>query len=185
MGSAIKKSIYIASKSRPSFTSMIRKLCPTDLDAFIRIRRESFQNAPLSFEQDGDTIFQPTVVMKQLEQTAHQFILGYFNEQAELCGIMGFNRYDVEKRKHRSYIWGVYLRESERGKGVAKQMLNIVLTEARAQEGLERIILNVSNHAKGAQKLYKSVGFVEFGREPSAARHGAINMDEIYMMLDL
>lgn len=164
---------------------MIRKLTPDDLDAFIRIRKESFQRAPLSFEQEGDIILQPTVVLEQLQNTANQFILGHFNDGGELTGIMGFNRYEVKKRNHRSYLWGVYLRAEERGKGIAKKMLELVIAEARTLEGLERITLTVSNHALGAIRLYQNEGFVEFGREPAAARTGNVDMDEIYMLLNL
>lgn len=164
---------------------MIRKLTPSDLTEFMRIRRESFKKAPLSFEQTGDAILQPSVIIEQLHITDYQFILGYFTEDGRLNGIMGLSRYQPQKRRHRGYLWGVYLSEQTRGKGIAHQLLSEVIAQARAMDGLERIILTVSNHAKGALKLYKNFGFVEFGREKGAARTGDVNMDEIYMQLDL
>jgi ribosomal protein S18 acetylase RimI-like enzyme len=164
---------------------MIRKLSPNDVDQFTRLRRESFKLAPLSFEQEGDVILDPSVVMSQLECTDDQFILGFFDVDGRLGGMMGFNRYIPNKRKHRSYLWGVYLSEKLRGQGIARQLLRQLIQEARSMEGLERIILTVSNHATEALKLYRAEGFVEFGREPGAAKTGAVRMDEVYMLLDL
>lgn len=164
---------------------MIRKLTPADAPEFMRLRRESFRKAPLSFEQTGDIILQPSVILEQLRITDHQFVLGYFSKTGRLLGIMALNRYEPVKRQHRSYLWGVYLNEEIRGQGIAGQLLTEVIAEARAMDGLERIILTVSNHAKGALKLYKKAGFTEFGREPDAARTGDIQMDEIYMLLEL
>lgn len=164
---------------------MLRRLNQDDLAAFMQLRRECFQKAPLSFEQEGDIILQPTVVLEQLQETEDKFILGYFDEDGRLSGMMGFYRYLPKKRRHRSYLWGVYLSEHTRGKGIAKKMLQQVIEDAKKMEGLERIILTVSNWAESAIKLYKNEGFVEFGREPGAARTGDTPMDEIYMMLEL
>jgi ribosomal protein S18 acetylase RimI-like enzyme len=98
---------------------------------------------------------------------------------------MGFTRFEKIKRRHRSELWGVYVSPAARGRGVAALLLEETLRRARQLEGLERITLAVSNRAPAARHLYEKVGFVEFGREPGAARTGNVEMDEIHMLLNL
>lgn len=171
---------------------MIRELTVADLDDFIAIRRESFARAPLSFAQLPDLEIDREQTKKDLAaKNEENFILGYFidskadGEQPILAGIMGMIRYDSPKRRHRGFLWGVYVREIARGRGAARKMLEETIARARHLEGFRRIILTVSNHSVGAIRLYESVGFVEFGREAGAAMNGETPMDEIHMYLDI
>ncbi|MEL6141231.1 MAG: GNAT family N-acetyltransferase [Bacteroidota bacterium] len=164
---------------------MIRPLGPNDVHQFIQIRRDSFRYAPLSFQQEPDVEIDIEKTRQDLaEKNEENFVLGYFIDE-ELVGIWGFYRYQPKKRRHRGYIWGVYVNKDHQGKGIGKALIDECIARARTLPGLERIILTVSHQAPGALRLYKSAGFVEFGREPEAARTGDVPMDEIYLMLDL
>lgn len=164
---------------------MIRPLGPQDLATFMAIRAESFREAPLAFGQAADAKIDPEQTLQDLAaKNESNFILGYFVDE-QLVGMMGLMRYELPKRRHRSYLWGVYVAQRFQGRGIARQLLDECILRARKLDGLERIILTVSHHATGAIALYTKAGFVTFGREPGAARTGDIPMDEIYMLLDL
>lgn len=168
---------------------MIRALTPADLEAYIAMRRESFTKAPLAFIQLPDEEINRELTQQEMAQwNEENFMLGYFltqEGQQTLVGIMGLMRHTAPKRRHRAYLWGVYVREEARGKRVAKQLLEETLKRCREMEGLERITLTVSHHAEAAIALYEGVGFVQFGCEPGAARTGDIPMNETYFLLDL
>lgn len=168
---------------------MIRTLSSKDLDAYIAIRRESFIKAPLAFAQLADEEIDRELTLKEMSSWGEEnFVLGHFPERGEtsqLMGIMGLMRYTAPKRRHRAYLWGVYVKEEARGQGVAKKLLEETLGRCQRMNGLERIMLTVSHHAEAAIALYKSVGFVQFGCEPGAARTGNIAMNELYFLLDL
>lgn len=163
---------------------MLRPLTPEDLDAYVRLRRASFRSDPLSFEQPADVVIDPAVALDELDGGPERYVLGCFEEDV-LVGMVGFTRYEGPKRRHRAYLWGVYLQPACRGKGLARLMLETVVKRARELEGLERIILTVSHRADAALKIYAALGFVEFGREAGAARTGTEEMDEVYLLLDL
>ncbi|MFT6000383.1 MAG: ribosomal protein S18 acetylase RimI-like enzyme [Neolewinella sp.] len=169
---------------------MIRSLTPADTEAFVALRYQAFTTDPLSWDHDPGTPIDPEVWRPRLaEVPGLEFVLGYFlaegRETPALVGIMGFTRFEKVKRRHRSALWGVYVSPSARGLRVSAKLLAEALRRARQLEGLERVILSVSNQAPAALHLYEKAGFVEFGREPGAARTGEVDMDEIHMLLEL
>ena len=168
-------------------TESIRPLSHhTDVEAFIRLRRAGFRRAPLSFAQDPDVEIDAEATRAEWERTLgrDEFILGYFVGD-ELAGIVGFSRSRPAKRSHRGFVWGFYVDENFRGRRIGRQLMEALIDRARDIPGLERIYLTVSNHATAALRLYRQLGFTEFGREPDAARTGAVSMDEIYLQLSL
>lgn len=173
---------------------MIRALTATDVDQFIAMRRESFTRAPLSFAQDPDVEIDRAQTIRDLEaKHSEDFILGYFvhadDDTTEaptlLVGILGLFRYEPAKRRHRSFLWGVYVKDEFQGRSIARQLVKEGIALARKMEGLTRIILTASHHAEAAIQLYRSEGFVVFGREPGASLNHGVPMDEVYMLLDL
>ncbi|WP_020569147.1 GNAT family N-acetyltransferase [Neolewinella persica] len=169
---------------------MIRPLTPDDTEAFIALRYEAFTTDPLSWDHEPGTPIDPEVWRPRIaEVPGLKFVLGYFltedRETPELAGILGFTRYEKPKRRHRAMLWGVYVSPAARGRNAGGQLLEETLRRARQLEGLERVTLTVSHLAPAALHLYRKAGFVEYGREPGAARTGKVRMDEIYMLLEL
>lgn len=175
---------------------MIRPLTANDVDQFIQMRRESFLRAPLSFAQRPDMVIDRDATIEDLKaKNEEDFILGYFIHSPEsdpaeqapdlLVATLGLFRYQPAKRRHRSFMWGVYVKEELQGRGIARQLVRESINRARAMEGLKRIVLTASHHAAPALHLYHSEGFVEFGREPGASISDGVAMDEVHLMLDL
>jgi len=169
---------------------MVRPLTLTDLDAFVALRAASFSSDPLSWDQDADSVVDPEVWADRIvEKPGEQFLLGFFmadeHGKEQLAGILGFQRYKKQKRRHRGMVWGVYVSPAARGRGAARKLLRECIRRTKKIDGLERLNLTVSSYAEAACRLYLSEGFREFAREKDAARTGEVRMDEVYMTLEV
>lgn len=81
---------------------------------------------------------------------------------------------------HRATIVMVYLRDSERGRGHAVAMLDLLLDHARAL-GIRQVELAVSAENPAAMRFYQREGFHEIGCIPAALLHEGREIDEIVM----
>lgn len=66
----------------------------------------------------------------------------------------------------------VVIAPSERGKGLARPMVNMLIEQAFAMPGIERLELNVYTFNVGAIHIYKSLGFTLEGVRRSSTRAG-------------
>lgn len=62
------------------------------------------------------------------------------------------------------YIAEIAISSSERGKGLGKQVLNIIIEKAK-EKNFKRVTLDADFRNKGAYKLYKSLGFKVFKKK--------------------
>jgi len=84
-------------------------------------------------------------------------------------------------RKHVG-TFGIIIDNSYRGEGIGKVLMELVISEAKKNlNNLKIIILEVFADNYIAQKLYKKVGFVEYGRLPKASKRRGKYIDEILM----
>jgi len=112
------------------------------------------------------------------------FILGAFREGA-LVGMAGFHREQELKSRHKGRVWGVYVTEAARGCGIGRELMRTLIEHANAEPGLQQIVLTVTAGQLAAQRLYQSLGFVAFGREPRALMVDGRYVDEDYYVLIL
>lgn len=68
-----------------------------------------------------------------------------------------------QKMSHIAYVWGVYVRDTYRGKGIGKKLMEVVISELQANKEIEKINLNVNTKQISAVKLYESFGFQIIG----------------------
>jgi ribosomal protein S18 acetylase RimI-like enzyme len=89
------------------------------------------------------------------------------------------------KSRHKGHVWGVYVTEARRGRGMGRALMGSLVDRARACQGLEQIILTVTTEQTAARRLYESLGFQKFGQEPRALRIDGRYVDEDYLVLML
>ncbi|MBZ5652679.1 MAG: GNAT family N-acetyltransferase [Acidobacteriia bacterium] len=95
----------------------------------------------------------------------------------------GFFRRRGEKIRHRGGIWGVYVSEECRGKGVGRTLLTELIGLVQLLPGIEQVALAVSSQNAGAKSLYESLGFKVYGCEKRALKIGNGYVDEELMVL--
>ena len=162
----------------------IRFLTPDDRDQWLRLRIEALEGDPEAFSASLDEYRSLNLdeVKRRLWSDGDAFVLGAFQEGC-LSGMAGFYREQGPKSRHKGRVWGVYVTPGARGAGIAYKMMQALLARVGMIEGMEQVLLSVAATQEPAIRLYRSLGFQSFGREPRALRIGDRYIDEEYMVL--
>jgi ribosomal protein S18 acetylase RimI-like enzyme len=165
----------------------LRRLTKEDAEAFWNVRLEGLRLHPEAFSSSyEESIDLPMENVKErISESVDNFIIGAFHDEQGLVGLAGFRREKNVKLKHKGNIWGVYVNTAFRNQGIAKQILQTIIQQAKQLGGMRLILLttNVSNLA--SKKLYHSLGFTTFGIEPQAMYVNHVFLDEEFMVLKL
>ncbi|MGC2186710.1 MAG: GNAT family N-acetyltransferase [Terriglobales bacterium] len=162
----------------------IRQLTNLDAESYRQLRYEALEREPHAFtesvaEHQATTL---ETVRNRLVATDDNFVLGAFIDR-QLIGVAGFFRRRGEKIRHRGGIWGVYVSEECRGKGVGRALLTELIGLVQLLPGIEQVALAVSSQNPGAKGLYESLGFEVYGCEKGALKIGDEYVDEELMVL--
>jgi RimJ/RimL family protein N-acetyltransferase len=157
---------------------MIRLLAPDDVGVFKPVRLEALRAEPGNFASSAaDWENLPDEEWRR-RLAAHPTFVAFV--KGEPVGIIGLMRQQASKMSHRATLIMVYLRASERGKGIAGAMLNRVVEHARA-EGVLQLELVVSSENPAAIRFYSREGFSEVGRIPGGFLHEGRLIDDVMM----
>jgi ribosomal protein S18 acetylase RimI-like enzyme len=141
----------------------VRRLGPDDAAAFQALRLEGLATDPCAFaaspeEEVGHNLLE---VAARLER---QPVFGAVAEGV-LLAVAGFNVPEAAaKKRHKGLLWGVYVREAARGRGLGRAVVARVIEHARAHVVQLHAAVVTSNAA--ARRLYRSLGFEPYGLEP-------------------
>lgn len=102
-----------------------------------------------------------------------------FERKGNLLGVGGLQQFTGEKLAHKALIWGMYVRPTARGLGVADAIVNSLIE--LAPSGVRHLQLTVMAHNDRARGLYERHGFAVYSIEPSSVRIGDRFMDEALM----
>jgi GNAT superfamily N-acetyltransferase len=90
--------------------------------------------------------------------------------QGALVGAAGLSVERREKTRHKATLFGMYVAPDARSRGMGRQLVEAVIREATALDGVEVLQLTVTDGNESARRLYASCGFEPFGAEPMAMR---------------
>lgn len=165
---------------------LIRVLGPVDAVAFQALRLQALAADPVAFassyEDERDTPL--AVVAERLRALSDRAIVGAFDGQ-RLVGLAAWHREEMRKLAHKGFVWGVFIAESHRGRGLARRLMQAVIAHARGADGIRQLNLTASAANRNAIALYESLGFVIYGREPAAICVDGMLHDDVHMSLRL
>jgi GNAT superfamily N-acetyltransferase len=164
----------------------VRLLGPTDAPAFQALRLQALTEDPVAFassyEEERDTPM--AVVAERLVALSDRAIVGAF-EGDRLVGLAAWHREEMRKLQHKGFVWGVFVADTHRGRGLGRLLLEAVIGHARSAEGIRQLNLTAYAANKSAIALYESLGFVTYGREPAAICVDGMLHDDVHMSLRL
>ncbi|ULO09554.1 GNAT family N-acetyltransferase [Paenibacillus sp. 19GGS1-52] len=145
----------------------IRVLQETDAPRYQELRLNSLIINPEAFGStyEREVGFSLETVVERIKPSKDKFVLGAFDSNGSLVGIVTFMRENSQETVHKGNVYGMYVAPEVRGQGLGKSLMLELLTKARDCEGLEQINLTVVSNNDSAKKLYKSVGFEVYSME--------------------
>jgi RimJ/RimL family protein N-acetyltransferase len=104
---------------------------------------------------------------------------------ATLVGAVGLSFEKREKARHKATLFGMAVADAAQGRGLGRQLVDMVLDHARARAGVSVVQLTVTEGNHAAEALYRRCGFVPFGVEPMAVKVGDAYVNKVHMWCDL
>lgn len=164
----------------------IRLLAAPDTRALRDLRLAALAEAPRAF---GSSVEEEESLgldhfLRLAEADEKRAVLGAFAD-GRMVGMTGISQYDKLKARHKAFIWGVYVDREQRGRGLARQLLEAALVRAATMPGVRRVHLTAAADNTAAIALYTALGFAEYGREPESLCVDGEMIDEVLMSLVL
>jgi RimJ/RimL family protein N-acetyltransferase len=137
----------------------------------LRCHAEAFASA---FEDERDS------PMDRFEALiAQSQIFGAVLEE-RLVGVVGLRAHAEVKLRHKAMIWGMYVRQEARQYGIGERLIEAAI--AHAPGHVEQLQLAVITENEAARRLYAKAGFIEYGHQINALKHGGRYYDDILMV---
>jgi GNAT superfamily N-acetyltransferase len=166
----------------------IRRLVPADAEAYRALMLEAYARHPDAFTSSpAERAKLPlTWWQSRLDDGAHvpDLVFGGFERDA-LAGAVGLSFETREKARHKSTLFGMYVADAYRHRGLGRALVATALAAARAREGVRLMQLTVTDRNADARVLYERCGFVQFGLEPLAVAVGSSYVAKVHMWCDL
>lgn len=161
---------------------LVRMLGSADALLYRSLRLRALREHPDAFTSSYAEDREQPVEAAAQRLAAHAFWGAYHH--AELYGFVGLERETRAKNRHKGTVMGLYVAPEVAGQGVARALLEALVRHARAN-GLESLVLTVTEGNTRARHLYEAAGFRSFGVEPDAIRVEGRPYGKNHMHLDL
>jgi RimJ/RimL family protein N-acetyltransferase len=102
-----------------------------------------------------------------------------------IAGVAGLSFETRTKTRHKATLFGMYVPEAFRHRGLGAALVRAALDHARSRPGVRLVQLTVSEGNRAARALYERCGFVEFGVEPRAMALNGGFVAKVHMWCDL
>ncbi|TQR45954.1 GNAT family N-acetyltransferase [Paenibacillus popilliae] len=165
----------------------IRVLQESDAQAYQELRLTGLQTNSEAFGStyERESNFTLETIIDRVKPSKDKFVMGAFDDEGTLIGMAAFVRENGMKTADKGNLFGMYVREEMRGKGVSKNLLLALITRASEIDGVEQINLTVVSSNEPAKRLYSTVGFQIYGIERRALKYNGQYFDEDWMVLQL
>ncbi|MBR7634440.1 GNAT family N-acetyltransferase [Janthinobacterium lividum] len=168
----------------PAPEIVIRLLTPADTAAFCALRLRAILDSPSSFSssREDELARTPEEHVQRITGGPLHRAFGAFDGE-RLVGFAGLRRESMRQLSHKALLWGVFVDVAQRGKGVARRLVNACIEQAETDPAVMQVHLSVNAENNAALRLYESLGFIAYGTEPRSMRVGDLFYDEHHLAL--
>jgi len=147
----------------------IRRLSSSHVAEYRRLRLRGLRESPAAFGSSyaEEVKLSRKAFVARLEQSEGKWVFGAL-ENRRLVGVVTMIREAKMKERHKASIYGLYVDQKMRGKGIGGLLLDRVIQTARNLPKLKQIRLAVVEGNDAALQLYAVAGFEVYGREEDA-----------------
>lgn len=161
----------------------IRRLNGGDAEGYRVLRHEALLQNPEAFSSSyEDEMYYEASDYKQRLDSKFTYTFGAFDGDL-LVGVVTLVPEGKLKLKHRANIFAMYVTDSQRGRGLGRELVKTAIQQAAELSSVEQIHLTVTSSNEPAKKLYTSLGFEPYGVEKNALRIDGTYYDEDLMVL--
>jgi ribosomal protein S18 acetylase RimI-like enzyme len=157
---------------------MIRLLTTADAARYREVRLEGLTLHPEAFSSTFERESEKPLPWFE-DRITQGNVFGAF-VGGELVGVAGCWPQDGPKVSHKAALWGMYVRPAARSSGLGRRLVEAVVNHA--SERVEQLQLSVVSANVDACRLYRNMGFSEYGREMKALKQDGQYYDEILMV---
>jgi len=149
--------------------SSVRQLSEADAAEYAELRLAALRDAPTAFgsSYEEERLVTPATWRSRIAGGLQQATFGGYVDGG-LAGLCTVVREQKLKQRHKAYLYSVYVAPEQRGRGLARQLIEAAIAYARSLEGVRQLLLTVTDGNLQAQKLYAGLGFMTYGREPDS-----------------
>ena len=156
----------------------IRLLTPADAPRYRDIRLEGLKLDPDAFSSTFARESTMPIAWFEERIVKGNIFGGFVGD--ELLGVAGYWPQEGTKVSHKAGLWGMYVRAPARNLGLGRRLVEAVINHATGR--VEQLQLGVASDNQAAYRLYKKMGFSEYGREMKALKQDGRYFDEILMV---
>ena len=160
----------------------MRVLTPRDAEAFRELRLEGLRAAPAAFATSL-TEEAPRPLSWFGERLDQAAIFAAEAPDGRLLGMLGFQRDAMLKRRHIGHLWGMFVRDEARGRGLGTGLLGAAIAHARGRADILYLAVGAANPS--AIRLYERAGFRAYGTEPASLRADGVEANSLLMAMRL
>jgi ribosomal protein S18 acetylase RimI-like enzyme len=164
----------VTAKAQP----IIRLLTTADAARYREVRLEGLTLHPEAFASTFERESEMPLPWFA-DRITHGNVFGAFVGD-ELVGVAGCWPHEGPKVNHKAALWGMYVRPAARRSGLGRRLVEAVVNHA--SERVEQLQLGVVAANDDACRLYRNMGFSEYGREMKALKQDGQYYDEILMV---
>jgi ribosomal protein S18 acetylase RimI-like enzyme len=164
----------------------IRLFTEQDAQTLWELRMQALETDPWSFVDSPEelrTISVEEFATRLRAEDAENFVVGAF-ERDSAVGMVGCYQEVPLKRRHKAWIWGVFVTPAARRRGIARSLMQATIARAKAIDRIEMVMLTVAVDQPAPRKLYESLGFRSIGVEPKGIKISNQAHDEEHMVLE-
>ncbi|MGH7245321.1 MAG: GNAT family N-acetyltransferase [Candidatus Levyibacteriota bacterium] len=159
----------------------IEKIKPDEWSIYKEMRLEMTKNAPQAYGEAYEDIVELTDKkwMERVSRSTSTIFVAIVDKRP--AGMTGVYYPEGAKLSHVAQIWGVYVRETYRGLGLGKLLLEKIEEEIKTNTHITKIKLEVTSTQDAAKALYAKMGYEETGILRKEIKVGNEYFDEILM----